>query len=61
MEYKRLKRFFGNTGQDAIMNPIGYVLTTSHILNAHAILNKIANIFPIKCCQKCNGQYQINQ
>jgi hypothetical protein len=61
MEYKRLLCFFGNTGQDAIMNPMDYALTTSHILNAAAILNKIANIFPIKCCQKCNGYYQTDQ
>jgi hypothetical protein len=52
--------FDGNTGQEVKMNPIDYVTITSHILNAGAILNKIANIIPNKCYQKCNGFYQIN-
>ncbi len=30
------------------MNPMDYAATTSHILNAGAILNKIANIYPDK-------------
>jgi hypothetical protein len=42
------------------VNPMDNVTTTSHILKAAAILNKIANIIPNKCCQKCNGVYQIN-
>ena len=51
---------FGNTGQDMKMNPMDYATATSHILIADAILNKIANINPNKCYQKCNGVYQIN-
>ena len=42
------------------MNPMDYALITSHIIKTAAILKKIANIFPNKCCQKCNGLYQIN-
>ena len=49
MEYKRFNDFDGNTGQEVKMNPIDYVTITSHILNAGAILNKIANIIPNKC------------
>ena len=40
--------FVGNTGQDLNMIPMDYAITTSHILNAGAILNKIANIYPDK-------------
>jgi len=36
-----------------------YATTTSHIRITAAILNKIANIFPNKCYQKCNGSDQI--
>jgi hypothetical protein len=42
------------------MNPMDYATTTSHILKTAAILKKNANIFPNKCCQKCNGVYQID-
>jgi len=52
--------FFGITGQEMNMNPMDYAITSSHILKTTAILNKIANIFPNKYCQKCNGFYQIN-
>jgi hypothetical protein len=41
------------------MNRMDYATTTSHILNTAAILNKIANIFPNKYYQKCNGLDQI--
>jgi tRNA G37 N-methylase TrmD len=50
----------GNTGQDMKMNPMDYAIINSHILKTAAILKKIANIFPAKCYQKCNGLYQIN-
>jgi len=42
------------------MNPMDYAIINSHILKTAAILKKIANIFPAKCYQKCNGLYQIN-
>jgi hypothetical protein len=42
------------------VNPMDYATTFSHILKAAAILNKIANIIPIKRYQKCNGLYQID-
>ena len=51
MEYKSFNDFVGNTGQDMKMNPMDYATTTSHILKADAILNKIANINPNKCYQ----------
>jgi hypothetical protein len=60
MEYKSFNDFVGNTGQDMKMNPMDYATATSHILKADAILNKIDNINPNKCNQKCNGVYQIN-
>ena len=41
---------FGNTGQDMKMNPLDYAKLISHILKTAAILKKIANIFPSKCC-----------
>ena len=47
--------FVGNSGQDMKVHPMDYVLTTSHILKTAAILNKIANIIPTKCCLKCYG------
>jgi tRNA G37 N-methylase TrmD len=50
----------GNTGQDLKMNPMDYAIATLHIIKTAAILKKIANIFPNKHCQKCNGLYQIN-
>jgi hypothetical protein len=40
--------------------PDGFCYTISHSLKTAAILKKNANIFPNKCCQKCNGVYQID-
>jgi len=42
------------------MNPLDFAMLNSHIRKTAAILNKIANIFPAKCCKNATGFYQIN-
>jgi len=41
--------FFGNQGQDLMMNPEDYATITSHNLKTGAILKKNELISPIKC------------
>jgi hypothetical protein len=42
--------FYGIKSQGLKMNPLDLANSISHFRKTAAMLNKIANIFPVKCC-----------